>query len=66
MIDALFGAGLARDVEGEARALIERINAYARTGGRVVAVDTPSGVDGATGKVRGVAVEATSSVTFSG
>ena len=64
VIDALFGAGLARDIEGDARALVERINAYARTGGRVLAVDTPSGVDGATGKVRGAAVEATASVTF--
>ncbi len=64
VIDALYGAGLARDIDGEARTLIERINAYARAGGCVVAVDTPSGVDGATGKVRGVAVEATASVTF--
>ncbi len=45
-------------------AIVERINAFARAGGRVLAVDTPSGVDGATGKVRGVAVEATASVTF--
>ncbi len=64
VIDALFGAGLARAIDGEARALVERINAYARAGGCVVSVDTPSGVDGATGKVRGVAVEATASVTF--
>lgn len=64
IIDALFGAGLARDIDGEAKTLIERINAYGRAGGRVLAVDTPSGLDGATGKVRGVAVEATASVTF--
>ncbi len=64
MIDALFGAGLARDLEGEAKTVVERINAYARDGGRVLAVDTPSGVDGATGSIRGVAVEATASVTF--
>jgi len=64
VIDALFGAGLARDIDGEARTLIERINAYARAGGRTLAVDTPSGVDGATGKIRGVAVEATATVTF--
>ena len=27
VIDALFGAGLARDLDGEARALVERVNA---------------------------------------
>jgi hydroxyethylthiazole kinase-like uncharacterized protein yjeF len=64
VIDALFGAGLARDIDGEARAIIERINAFARTGAPVLAIDAPSGVDGGTGKVRGVAVEASASVTF--
>ena len=64
VIDALFGAGLARDIEGEAKAIIERISAFARSGGRVLAVDVPSGVDGETGKVRGAAVEASASVTF--
>ncbi|HEX9169570.1 MAG TPA: NAD(P)H-hydrate dehydratase [Roseiarcus sp.] len=64
LIDALFGAGLARDIEGVAKAIIERVNAFARAGGRVLAVDVPSGVDGGTGKVRGVAVEASASVTF--
>ncbi len=64
VIDALFGAGLARDIDGEAKALVGRINAFARAGGRVLAVDVPSGVDGETGKVRGAAVEASASVTF--
>ena len=64
VIDALFGAGLARDVDGEAKTIIDRVNAFARAGGPVVAVDVPSGLDGGTGKVRGVAVEASASVTF--
>jgi ADP-dependent NAD(P)H-hydrate dehydratase / NAD(P)H-hydrate epimerase len=64
VIDALFGAGLARDIEGQAKAVIERVNGFKRGGGQVLAVDVPSGVDGETGKVRGVAVEATASVTF--
>ena len=64
VIDALFGAGLARDIDDEAKAVIQRINAFARAGGRVLAVDVPSGVDGETGKVRGAAVEASASVTF--
>ena len=64
VIDALFGAGLARDIDGEAKAIIERVNDFARAGGRVLAVDVPSGIDGETGKVRGAAVEANASVTF--
>jgi ADP-dependent NAD(P)H-hydrate dehydratase / NAD(P)H-hydrate epimerase len=64
VIDALFGAGLARDIDGEAKAIIERVNGFARAGGRVLAVDVPSGIDGETGKVRGAAVEASASVTF--
>src|ERR1700733_7808879 len=63
VIDALFGAGLARDIDGEAKAIIERVNDFARAGGRVLAVDVPSGIDGETGKVRGAAVEANASVT---
>ena len=64
VIDALFGAGLARDIDGEAKTIIERVNAFAHAGGRVLAVDVPSGVDGQTGKVRGAAVEASASITF--
>ncbi|HEY1862550.1 MAG TPA: NAD(P)H-hydrate dehydratase [Roseiarcus sp.] len=64
VIDALFGAGLARDIDGEAKAIIERINAFRGAGGLVLAVDVPSGIDGETGKVRGAAVEASASVTF--
>jgi hydroxyethylthiazole kinase-like uncharacterized protein yjeF len=64
VVDALFGAGLARDIEGEARTIVERINAFAERGLPVVAVDVPSGLDGETGRARGVAVKAASSVTF--
>jgi hydroxyethylthiazole kinase-like uncharacterized protein yjeF len=61
IIDALFGAGLDRPVEGQARALIEAMNAVPAP---VVAVDLPSGINGATGAVMGAAVEAIESVTF--
>jgi ADP-dependent NAD(P)H-hydrate dehydratase / NAD(P)H-hydrate epimerase len=64
VIDALFGAGLTRDIDGEAKAIIERINAFSHAGGRVLAVDVPSGIDGETGRIRGLAVEASASVTF--
>ena len=64
VIDALFGAGLARDLTGEARACVERINRFANSGRPVLAVDLPSGIDGETGAERGVAVRASASVTF--
>jgi hydroxyethylthiazole kinase-like uncharacterized protein yjeF len=65
VVDALFGAGLARDIDGPAAELIARLNKWRRESGQhVVAVDMPSGIDGATGAVRGVAVEADATVTF--
>jgi ADP-dependent NAD(P)H-hydrate dehydratase / NAD(P)H-hydrate epimerase len=64
VIDALYGAGLSRGVDGLAAACVARINAFADAGGAVLAVDVPSGVDGETGAVRRVAVRAGASVTF--
>lgn len=61
VIDALFGAGLSRAIEGEARTAIETLNS---AGLPVLAVDVPSGLDGATGEVRGAAVAAGWTVTF--
>jgi ADP-dependent NAD(P)H-hydrate dehydratase / NAD(P)H-hydrate epimerase len=61
VVDALFGAGLARPIEGIARAVIAALDARAVP---VVAVDVPSGVDGASGEVRGCAPMASLTVTF--
>jgi hydroxyethylthiazole kinase-like uncharacterized protein yjeF len=57
VIDAVFGAGLARDIEP---AVADAL----RAARRVVAVDVPSGLDGATGAPRGFAREAELTVTF--
>jgi ADP-dependent NAD(P)H-hydrate dehydratase / NAD(P)H-hydrate epimerase len=61
IVDALFGAGLARELKGEAKAAVETI---AASGIPTIAVDLPSGIDGNTGKIRGAAVQATATVTF--
>src|SRR5215813_11572462 len=50
IIDALFGAGLSRPVEGEPLDMIEAINA---NGAPVLAVDLPSGVNGTSSAVMG-------------
>ncbi len=61
VIDALFGAGLARPLDGEAARVVAALNA---SGTAVLAVDLPSGIDGRTGAVQGVAVRAARTVTF--
>lgn len=61
VVDALFGAGLGRPVEGVAAQVLA---ALADKGCGVLAVDTPSGVHGDTGAVMGCAAPADVCVTF--
>ena len=61
VIDALFGAGLDRPVDGLPRAMIERMNAQPAP---ILAVDLPSGISGTSGAVMGTAVKASRTVTF--
>lgn len=57
VIDAVFGAGLSRDIGEELAAKLGAAR-------RIVAIDVPSGLDGATGAVRGFAPQAELTVTF--
>ncbi|MEQ9144635.1 MAG: NAD(P)H-hydrate dehydratase [Parvibaculaceae bacterium] len=61
IVDALFGAGLSRDVEGLVASVIQRARGAAIP---VFAVDVPTGIDGDTGAVRGLAFDAEMTVTF--
>lgn len=61
IIDALFGAGLNRPVKGDPHVMIEAMNA---SGAPILSVDLPSGVNGDTGQIMGVAVQASATVTF--
>lgn len=61
VIDALFGAGLSRALDGDAAALVAAINASAL---QVLAVDVPSGLNGTTGAHDGPVVQATRTITF--
>lgn len=61
VVDSIFGIGLNRDIEGNAKALIERIN---ESRPYVISVDIPSGVNATTGSICGVAVRADETVTF--
>ncbi len=61
IVDALFGAGLSRPLDGVAAEVVAAINA---SGKPVLAVDVPSGLDGTTGRADGAVVQATRTVTF--
>lgn len=61
VVDALFGAGLARPLDGMARQMIEAIAERRLTS---VAVDLPSGVRGDSGEIMGAAAQAALTVTF--
>jgi NAD(P)H-hydrate epimerase len=61
VVDAIFGAGLSRVLDGEALRLVEAMKASRLP---ICAVDVPSGLDGATGEVRGAAARADLTVTF--
>lgn len=61
VVDALFGSGLSRDIEGPIKALIQKINLSRRP---VVSVDIPSGLNADTGDVMGVSIQANLTVTL--
>ena len=61
VIDAIFGAGLSRPLDGKARVLVESLSASRIS---TCAVDVPSGLDGASGIVCGAAAPADLTVTF--
>lgn len=60
-VDALFGTGLARPLEGRAADWVAQFN---RAPGPRVCVDIPSGLNGDTGAVLGIACRGTHTLTF--
>lgn len=61
VVDALFGAGLSKPLQGDYARVVEKI---AAAGVPVVAVDLPSGVSGESGAALGAAIKADVTVTF--
>jgi len=61
VIDAIFGAGLSRPLDGKALALVESLKVRRIP---ICAVDVPSGLDGASGMILGAAASADLTVTF--
>jgi NAD(P)H-hydrate epimerase len=61
IVDALFGAGLNRPLEGVAATIVETLD---KSKMRVLSVDVPSGLNGTTGVSVGPVVQAERTVTF--
>ena len=61
VVDAIFGTGLSRRVEGIFYEVIEAINLGEH---KVISIDIPSGINGLTGKVQGIGVKADLTITF--
>lgn len=61
LIDAIFGHGLTRPIEGRVAALINQLN---HSNHPVLALDIPSGINSDTGALMGVAIQASVSCSF--
>ena len=62
IIDGIFGTGIHGEIKGFYKEVITAVN---ESGRRVLSIDIPSGINGDTGQICGVAVKAEKTVTFS-
>ena len=63
IIEGIFGTGLNSNIEGIYKTVIEKINDYSHNR-TVYSIDIPSGIDGNSGEILGVAVKADKTVSF--
>ncbi|MFT5694752.1 MAG: hydroxyethylthiazole kinase-like uncharacterized protein yjeF [Myxococcota bacterium] len=64
VVDAMFGTGLSRDIDGAAAKAVIEVNRAGANGAHVIAVDLPSGLCADTGQVLGCAVRANETVAI--
>jgi NAD(P)H-hydrate epimerase len=64
VVDAIFGTGLTRPIEGGVAEVVGAIEGLRGAGAHVLSVDTPSGLDADTGEALGATVRADVTATF--
>ena len=61
VIDGLFGSGLKKNISGNLKKIIKKINLKKPY---CISIDVPSGINGDTGEIQGVAVKSNDTITF--
>ena len=61
VIDAIFGVGLSRDIQGDYVKIIQLINQNSK---KIISIDIPSGIDGNLGIIKGIAIKAHHTLTL--
>ena len=61
IIDSIFGSGLKKNISGSIKRIIEKVNSRKPY---CISVDIPSGINGDTGQVQGVALKCKETITF--
>ena len=61
IIDGIFGSGLKKNISGKLKKIIEKINSIKPY---CISIDVPSGINGDTGEIQGVAIKSNETITF--
>jgi len=61
IIDGLFGSGLKKNISGNLKRIIEKINLKKPY---CISIDIPSGINGDTGEIQGIAIQSKDTITF--
>ena len=61
IIDGIFGSGLKKNISGKLKKIIEKINSIQPY---CISIDVPSGINGDTGEIQGVAIKSNETITF--
>ena len=64
IVDAIFGIGLSRNIEGRYAQVTDAVNEAGKNGAVIVALDIASGINADNGQIMGEAVKADYTVTF--
>ncbi len=64
VVDAIYGTGFHGELDEKTAAIVVAINTVRDAGGKVVAIDVPTGVDSTTGRTSTISVQATTTIAL--